>query len=332
MNGKREVWVDYVKVLACILVVLGHFFQSMVKANVLPENSLYTWFNTTIYYFHVPLFFICSGYLYQRYSRVDSWKSWMNNVIKKAVTLGIPYFVFSFVTWLLKTVFSGSVNDEASGLLDTIFIHPASPYWYLYTLFFIFLITPTIKNRLGIYIFLGLSLILKLYSIVGGTVAPLNIYVISRFCQNEIWFVFGLIISVLGIQRIQKPVIGLVLGLCFLGLSVVTYRIDNEYVGYGMGIIACMSVLMISSSAKRIKAFDWLARYTMPVFLMHTIFAAPMRVLLLRLGVDNVVVHVFTGIIISFLGPILAMAIFAKIKLDWIVYPRTIVYKRNNSI
>ena len=54
----REKWVDGVKVIACILVVLGHFFQSMTKANILPENDLYEWFNTTIYYFHVPLFFI----------------------------------------------------------------------------------------------------------------------------------------------------------------------------------------------------------------------------------------------------------------------------------
>ena len=46
----REKWVDDVKVIACILVVLGHFFQSMTKANILSENDLYEWFNTTIYY------------------------------------------------------------------------------------------------------------------------------------------------------------------------------------------------------------------------------------------------------------------------------------------
>ena len=68
----REKWVDDVKVIACILVVLGHFFQSMVKASIMPENDLYKWFNITIYYFHVPLFFICSGYLYQKYSKVNS--------------------------------------------------------------------------------------------------------------------------------------------------------------------------------------------------------------------------------------------------------------------
>ena len=61
---QREIWVDNVKVIACILVVLGHFFMSMVTANVLPDTDLYQWFRQTIYYFHVPLFFICSGYLW----------------------------------------------------------------------------------------------------------------------------------------------------------------------------------------------------------------------------------------------------------------------------
>lgn len=82
----REKWVDDVKVIACILVVLGHFFQSMTKANILPENNLYGWFNTTIYYFHVPLFFICSGYLYQKYGKVNSAGSWCKNVAKKSVS------------------------------------------------------------------------------------------------------------------------------------------------------------------------------------------------------------------------------------------------------
>jgi hypothetical protein len=37
-------------------VVLGHFFQRMVEAELLSMNDLCKWFNQTIYYFHVPLF------------------------------------------------------------------------------------------------------------------------------------------------------------------------------------------------------------------------------------------------------------------------------------
>ena len=174
MEKKRDYWVDNVKVLACILVVLGHFFQSMVKAGIIADNDLYQWFNTTIYYFHVPLFFICSGYLYQKYSRVDSAIGWIRNVSKKALVLGVPYFTFSTITWILKTVFGGSVNDQIGGLGSTLFLHPTSPYWYLYCLFIIFAVTPTFVSKKTSLIGLIIALAMKLVSLAGG--GYLNIY------------------------------------------------------------------------------------------------------------------------------------------------------------
>lgn len=168
MEKRREIWVDNVKVIACILVVLGHFFQSMTKSNILPANDLYQWFNQTIYYFHVPLFFICSGYLYQKLSRVEDVKTWGRNALKKALNLGVPYFTFSFATWFLKTVFSSATNDEIGGLFDTLFLHPVSPYWYLYALFFIFLITPTFRNKTMAGVGLAIATVLKVLGTIGG--------------------------------------------------------------------------------------------------------------------------------------------------------------------
>lgn len=144
---KRESWIDNVKVLACTLVVLGHFFQSMTTAGILPATELYHWFNHTIYYFHVALFFICSGYLHQKSSLAEHPKSWSHNIMHKALALGIPYFTFSLITWGLKNLFSGSVNTAAAHSLPaTLFLYPLSPYWYLYVLFFLFLITPVCKR------------------------------------------------------------------------------------------------------------------------------------------------------------------------------------------
>lgn len=169
----REKWVDDVKVIACILVVLGHFFQSMTKASILPDNDLYQWFNTTIYYFHVPLFFICSGYLYQRYSKVNNIHSWYKSILKKALALGMPYITFSTATWILKTVFSSSVNDQIGGLGSTLLLQPTSPYWYLYALFFIFLVTPTFRSIKTAVIGLIVALIMKTLILIGGGVQHL---------------------------------------------------------------------------------------------------------------------------------------------------------------
>ena len=77
---------------------------------------------------------------------VNSVGSWYRNVAKKVLVLGVPYATFTTATWVLKKVFSSSVNDQIGGLGETLFFHPTAPYWYLYALFFIFLVTPTFNS------------------------------------------------------------------------------------------------------------------------------------------------------------------------------------------
>ena len=72
MNRRRESWIDNIKVIACVLVALGHFVQSMTKSGIIQSTFLTSWFNGTIYFFHVPLFFLCSGFVYQKYSQIES--------------------------------------------------------------------------------------------------------------------------------------------------------------------------------------------------------------------------------------------------------------------
>lgn len=323
----REKWVDDVKVIACILVVLGHFFQSMTKANILPENDLYKWFNTTIYYFHVPLFFICSGYLYQKYSKVNDFKSWKKNVAKKALALGVPYVTFSTATWVLKTIFSDSVNDQIGGLGDTLLLHPTSPYWYLYALFFIFLITPTFSTVKMAVVGLTIAALAKIFILTGGGT---GIYAVSIVLANEIWFVLGMSVCAFYVELRGKKLQGTVIGLLFLGLSVAVYMVDiqNSAVSFVLGLLACAAVILLVADfeEKSGKAMGFLARYTMPVFLMHTLFAAPLRSVLLKIGISNTAIHVVLGLGISFAGPIASAWIMKKTKwLEFFLYPNKLM-------
>lgn len=323
----REKWVDDVKVIACILVVLGHFFQSMTKANILPASDLYKWFNTTIYYFHVPLFFICSGYLYQKYSKVNNVGSWCKNVSKKALALGVPYATFTTATWVLKKVFSSSVNDQIGGLGDTLFLHPTAPYWYLYALFFIFLVTPTFSSVKAAAVGLIVALAAKVLILTGG---GYSVYAVSIVLSNEIWFVLGMSICVFNVQLKSKKVQGTIGGLLFIVLSVAVHMmgIRNDAVSFTMGLLACVAVISIVADYedKFGKCMDFLTKYTMPIFLMHTLFAAPMRSLLLKIGIENAVVHIVLGLGISIAGPIIAAWIMKKTKwLEFFVYPNKFI-------
>lgn len=312
------------------MVVLGHFFQSMTKANILPENDLYKWFNTTIYYFHVPLFFICSGYLYQKYSKVNSVGSWCKNVTKKALTLGVPYATFTTATWVLKKLFSSSVNDQIGGLGDTLFLHPTSPYWYLYALFFIFLVTPTFSSvkaaAAGIIISLSAKLLIS-------TGIGYEIYAVSTFLSNEIWFVLGMSICVFNVQPKGRKVQGMICGLLFIILSILAYtaEISGSAVSFVMGVLACVAVIMMVAGfeEKFGRGMEFIAKYTMPIFLMHTLFAAPLRSVLIKIGIENAVIHVVLGLVISFAGPIIAAWIMKKTKwLEFFLYPVDYI-KRN---
>lgn len=329
---QRETWVDNVKVIACILVVLGHFFQSMTQSNVILSNDLYQWFNQTIYYFHVPLFFICSGYLYQRYNKVNSIQSWSKNVLKKLLALGVPYFTFSFVTWVLKTLFSSSVNSEIGGIVDVLFIHPTSPYWYLYALFFLFLITPTFRNRKMALNGLVIALILK---IIGIFVGGFGIQFLSYILSNEIWFVLGMCLSSYKFSELlnKKNILISICGLgIFLVLSVFVYLfgITHGHVSFVLGLLACASIILLIGilykNGKQTLIFGYLAKYTMPIFLMHTLFAAPLRTVLFKLGIQTASIHVVLGLIISFVGPIIAAMIMKKSKwLEFFLYPNKFI-------
>lgn len=323
----REKWVDGVKVIACILVVLGHFFQSMTKANILPENDLYEWFNTTIYYFHVPLLFICSGYLYQKYSKVNSVGSWYRNVAKKVLALGVPYATFTTATWVLKKVFSSSVNDQIGGLGETLFFHPTAPYWYLYALFFIFLVTPTFNSVKAAAVGLVVALAAKGLILTGG---GYSIYAVSTVLSNEIWFVLGMSICAFNVQLKGRKVQGMICGVLFIILSIMVYtaEISSSAASFIMGLLACVAVIMMVAGfeEKLGRGMEFIAKYTMPIFLMHTLFAAPMRSVLLKLGITNAVAHIVLGVGISFAGPIIAAWIIKKTKwLEFFLYPNKII-------
>lgn len=311
MRQLRDNWIDHIKVFACILVATGHFFQSMCSSAILEAGALYEWFNRTIYYFHVPLFFICSGYVYQKYSQVRSFMAWKHHVLKKLLTLGIPYFVFSLITWGMKKIFSGEVNAEVHSLGYDLFVHPLSPYWYLFAIFFIFLITGTFADRKACAIGLVAAAILRILSKV------VDCYAVQIVLDNLIWFVLGMAACVCDFPVVAAKLkwwAWIAAGV-FLLLSLTQW----SDISFLMGLLACGTVMVMS--VRMDGKPSALAEYTMPVFLMHTIFAAGIRTVLLELGITAPAVHVILGMATSIGGPIVAAEVMKKLKLDILYQP-----------
>lgn len=98
-------WIDNIKAIGILLVVLGH-------------NSIDALSEKVIFSFHMPLFFFVAGLLF--YQSINIKKDSFTNFIKKrARSILTPYFIFSFLTyvyWLIihyiYLLMNGHYNDR----------------------------------------------------------------------------------------------------------------------------------------------------------------------------------------------------------------------------
>lgn len=323
----KEPWIDIVKWAACMLVLLGHFFQSMEKSGIMEVTKGYQWFEHTIYLFHVPLFFICSGYLYQRNSQVTTRQEWKDNVLRKLINLGVPYVAFSLASYLMKELFQGSVNEENSiSLLKTLLFEPMSPYWYLYILFFLFLITPTFKSGKQAGAALALSAFIYLFH---QNEMVKEVYFIGGVAHREIWFVAGM---ALGIFHEKIKVDRRLWAFSFLlfPISMIGYNKEMDmclWIPYSLIVGICGCALVLETSlflncrvSERFVLFS--RRNTLPVFLMHTIASAGIRSVLCKMGIMNLGVHMVLGIAGGILLPVAAAEIMRRFRwMYFFIYP-----------
>ena len=99
---QRIVWIDWAKSILIYLMVVGHCFPI-------------AWENHLIYAFHMPAFFIISGYLYKPHHWLKTLKS-----------VGIPVLFFSAINMAIY-----SLPKLAKGTFDSsdLFLRIFVPFW-----------------------------------------------------------------------------------------------------------------------------------------------------------------------------------------------------------
>lgn len=333
MQRQRELWVDYTKMFACILVVLGHLLQGLSKANIQWNNNLYNYINSFIYIFHMPLFMCLSGYLYKKYTKIKDWKGYFIFIKKKLINLGIPYIIFYLSYVLINIMFSNSVNSQ-KGVQDilNILTNPIAPYWFLYALFFIFLIIPLLerifKNNSNTV--LGVSIFLHCIRVFLYT----NIYCIDIVLEYLVYFYIGVFLAD-KIREHYSTRNTIIITISFVIISLLycitleKHIINNKimilfkFLLATMGIIASIQAFKnFTKYIEKSKILNMISKNTFPIYLMHTIFSAGIRIILLRIGVNNFYLHLICGFIIGIIGPIAVEEILEKTKYgNVILYP-----------
>lgn len=143
----RIPWIDFAKGIAIYLVVLGHIIQY-----IFPENALLF---KIIYSFHMPLFFVLSGFTFTKNTE-QSYSAFVKNKIK---SLGMPYLLFLLISIFelsIKAISRQELFWKWDSFFNTILLTNESIFsqlWFFPTLFaaecILFFIMKHTSNRGG---------------------------------------------------------------------------------------------------------------------------------------------------------------------------------------
>ncbi|MFS2519338.1 acyltransferase family protein [Bacteroides xylanisolvens] len=141
-NYARYNWIDWSKSIAIFLVIWGHVPMA--------QSEAYTFINS----FHMPLFFLISGYLYNPKETIKE------ELYKEFKTLMLPYLIYQLIYypyWFVREIL---VSHQVFSIQNSI-IHPIiqsllsdginGPTWFIYCLFLIKMYSFVMQRKQSLY-------------------------------------------------------------------------------------------------------------------------------------------------------------------------------------
>lgn len=301
--------------IGIFLVVLGHSFPTDDYNN----NFLWVYIHKFIYSFHMPLFFFISGFCAIKIYEITDVKKYTDYVKNKFKRLMVPYFLVTFMAIPIKLLMNRFAQRPVtlSKLVIDILIYPwDNPiifFWFIYTLFLIFLTVPLL-NKISTKYVMILFIIINLLPIH----YPKLLNISGLICYIT-YFYIGILIrkGYSKFTRLEHK--GLISLVCFFVLTFVNYINMNFTLMQGsnivvaiIGIICC---LCIASSIKNNSVgsfFDILGKYSFDIYLFSWFFQTGSRVVFYQILKFNYNVVIVIMILAGFLPILLSKTILNK--------------------
>lgn len=197
-NKERNSYVDIMRGIAILLVILGHTMTGCTK------NSQNSFLFNVVWSLQMPLFILISGYVTRYSKKILNWSMFWLYVKRRTVAYLLPWVVWTFG---VRGVLFGKV--ENFNLLN-VFWNMDSGYWFLVTIWTICLIY-------GFTSFMANKRIAH-KTPRSGT--------FKEIVYTGVFYAIGMVILVL---------VGLVLGFSFFCIKLTLYYMPFYYAGYVYG-------------------------------------------------------------------------------------------------
>ncbi len=268
---ERLDFLDQARGVGIILVIIGHFYVD-------------GWFTNIIYYFHIPLFFIISGYLSNPNKAPDMFFRKISRQIITYLCLGIPV---AAADWFFNT--EHSMHNLLKVFAKLIIQRRYSTMWFLAclivveTLFWLlnYALRKSEKRHHYLVCVCGIICVISsMYIRVINVVLPWNIdlagYSLGFFCFGYGLRNFKACKKIMSIDRI----VGIICSIAVVGSAIIMYKVTGirfdmfwRLLGYPVVsfVLAIMMsiVLVYGSRIVTIPTLCYIGRNTLLLFAWH---------------------------------------------------------------
>ena len=252
----RIAWIDIVRGIGIFLVILGHTYRS---------NQVLNW----IVSFHMPLFFILSGWLRGCNRKPFEWKTF---ILKKIQAFLVPLAIFQSVTYLYWLVIESRFREFDFG-----------PMWFLIALFVAEVVSELIVDFSG---FLGAA-IAAVVSVVGlyltsMIVEPATLLAWFPRCMGAtLFFLIGVLVSkFIPVSKVtldnKSRILVPIMAVGGVLLSQINGRVDLYFLLFGNYFIYIMAALVgsafiycLAMQIRENRFLEHIGRYSIIILCTH---------------------------------------------------------------
>jgi glucan biosynthesis protein C len=313
---EKDECVETLRGFAIILVVFGHMIAGM---NV-RDDSIFQYIHYSLAYVRMPLFAVISGWIYAAKPIKNA--SRPRFIAGKARRLILPMFVISTLLFVLRMIVPGTNHAANISELPLNFLIPYDVFWFLYSLFLIFLVIAALDIQPLFHRITGWAIAFLTSIVVSFVAEYLLTGVPNLFSFKGATYLLPFFLLGVGIFRfkqllLSEKVIGIVL-LAFVAGVIIQ---QMSWFGYFpvhdkkslLGVMVGMScVLLLFKMRFKNRLLSWVGGYAYAIFLFHVFFTGGSRILLSRIGLENEWAVVTAGVFNAIVFSILTGALFSK--------------------
>lgn len=326
-GNQKNLSVETLRGIAIILVVMGHVIGSTPSGGMkidFPHSLRYVYL--WIDYIQMPLFTAIAGWVYvlRPFSASGGFGGFM---WKKALRLLVPMAAVGTLYFLIQYIMPGTNNKGDLTQMWCIYIFPYTIYWYLPSLFLIFLVQWCIdshqwmNNWMKWGVCCGVAVVLSMVNDKGFLHELPNLFSFKGAIGQLPYFFAGVAACRLAKDLFHGNFVKWLMGGMALAGIVLIQIVwfdpeDATWIRQSLYVLALIPTLFLLLAMKwHNRFFVWVGGYAYTIYLFHGFGTSGGRIILQKLNVHNVfIVFIFATIIAVFL-PILVEKLFIKVRL-----------------